>query len=197
MRPLVSSLQRKSENYHMLIHALLGVAAAYFILSVFPEAPKTTLVIYGVLGGLLPDIDHFIYYFFYGKNSQYAQIAKYFILKKQLRNWAKFVKTNHKQNTGLYSHNFISLLLSVSLFVYFGLRKDHPGFAVFALSWSIHYLFDIFEDLLFFRRLNPNWYLKFNRNSPNFNLLNLELPFFSYPPENSGYKKPHREIRHN
>jgi hypothetical protein len=174
----------------MVIHALSGVTVAYFILSMFPYADRLELVIYGILGSLLPDVDHFIYYFFYGKNSQYAQIAKYFLLKKQLKNWIKFVKANHKFNTGIYSHNFLSLFLSLWLSWYFGLQRIHPVFAVFALSWSVHYLFDIFEDLLFFKRLNPNWYLKFNSVNPNLNLLNLKLPSLpiSFPPGRSKTK---------
>lgn len=177
MSRIVSSLRRKSENYHMQIHALSGVAVAYLTLMVFPDADRYKLVVYGVVGSLLPDVDHFFYYFFYGKQSQYAQIAKHLLVNRQIRDWMKFVKFNHKKNTGLYSHNFISLLVSLWLFWSFGLTKDHPLLMVFFLSWATHYLFDIMEDILFFRKLNSNWYLKFNRTKAELNLFNFKVPF--------------------
>jgi hypothetical protein len=154
----------------MVIHVLLGVTCAYLTLFIFPDSDRSNLVVCGILGSLLPDIDHIFMYFVYGKKSLYAQIAKSYLVKKQLRHWARFVKINHKLNTGLYSHNFVSVALSLFFFYYFGILKSHTLITVFFMAWTSHYLFDMWEDILFLKTLNPNWYFKFN-TTPDSKLL--------------------------
>src|SRR3989344_1364986 len=158
MRKAIHFLRRKSANYHMPIHVILGIFAAYFTSAHYPDYPKNTLILYGITGNLLPDIDHIFYIFLYAKHSDYSKKVKNYLKTNQFNKLFKFLKNNHKHNTGIYSHNFISLAISVTLFWNFGFIRNDPASSVFFLSWSIHYLYDLSEDILFFKRLNPNWY---------------------------------------
>jgi len=157
------SLKRKSEHYHMLIHVLLGLICAIIVMHAFPDADKTKLIMIGVFGNLVPDLDHFLFLFIYGRKSDYAKIVRGHLRLKQFRSAANFIKNNHKNNTGIYSHNILSLMISIFLAWYLGESRDRAGFYVFFASWSSHYLFDMVEDILFFKKLNPNWFMKFNR----------------------------------
>ena len=165
MRRAVRYLRKKSEAYHMLIHVLLGIICAFVTKSFFPQSQLSFLILYGVLGNLLPDVDHFLFFLLYGRHTEYSKSVKSLFRKKQFRRLWKFISINHKAQTGLYSHNIISIILAGLAFWYFEAIRDRPSLTAFFLSWTTHYIFDIFEDLLFFKTLNPNWYMKFNHTS--------------------------------
>lgn len=76
-----------------------------------------------------------------------------------------YLKVNHKKNTGLYSHNILSVIVALYLFQYYVRIKDMPVFSVLALAWFMHYIFDLAEDILFMKKVNSNWFLKFNKKS--------------------------------
>jgi membrane-bound metal-dependent hydrolase YbcI (DUF457 family) len=153
----------------MQVHIALGVLSAYAIHSYFPEASMPRLIALGIIGNLLPDIDHIFFLFWYGATTEYAKTIKKYIRSRELRNAAAFMKLNHKLNTSIYSHNVISLVLAFLLFWYLGDKRDSAALSVFFLSWCTHYLYDILEDFLFFKKINPNWFLKFNRYTGKFN----------------------------
>lgn len=146
----------------MQIHVLLGILCGLLVHMQFHEASLSRLVIVGVLGGLLPDIDHFFFLFWYGSSTPYAKTIKNHLRTRQIRNVINFVRINHKLNTSIYSHNIVSVILTVCVFWYLGVRHENAGVMTFFLSWCIHYVFDMVEDMLFFKRFNPNWFLKFN-----------------------------------
>jgi hypothetical protein len=147
----------------MIIHVLIGAGCACIVWYIFPDSSILKLLVVGIAGNLIPDIDHILYWFFYGKKSDYAKILKSHLKLKEFRMAASFIRNNHKSNTGVYSHNILSLMLSIFLAWYLGESRDRTGFYVFFMSWSSHYLFDMFEDILFFKKLNPNWFMRFNR----------------------------------
>jgi hypothetical protein len=160
---IATSLRNRSEKYHVLIHILCGFLCAYIAIDYFPDISHTKLNIIGVLGSLSPDVDHVMYWFIYGKKSQYSQIVRSLLRRRQFKNFYKFIRGNHKTLTGLYFHNFLTLALSVFLSSFYGFSRQHPYLMVFFMAWSVHYIFDLCEDLLFFKRLNPNWYFRFNK----------------------------------
>lgn len=162
-RAVVQALRNKSHRYHMLIHVSLGLLCAFIVVHTFPSANISKVISVGILGGLIPDTDHLLYMFFYGRKSEYAKIVKTYFKNKQFRLMCSFLKNNHKNNTGIYSHNILSLMLSIFLAWYLGESRDRACFYAFFMSWSAHYLFDMFEDLLFFKKVNPNWLMRFNR----------------------------------
>jgi len=132
---------------------------------IFPGSNLTNLVFWGVLGSLLPDIDHFLYFYFYGKNTEYSKIVRQYIKDKKVRDLVNYWKFNHKKSNGprLFSHNIVTVLLVLYMFAYFVLVKDTPTSSVIALSFFMHYVFDMGEDVLFMKKLNSNWYLQFKR----------------------------------
>jgi len=147
----------------MLIHVFLGLVCAYIVICVFPAADLSKLITVGILGNLIPDVDHLLFFFLYGRKSEYAKIFKSHLKLREFRMAARFIKDNHQNNTGIYSHNILSLMLSIFLAWYLGESRDRAGFYTFFMSWSSHYVFDMFEDVLFFKKLNPNWFMKFNK----------------------------------
>ena len=163
MHKLIGGLRRKSESYHMLIHIFLGVFCGVSMWHVFPGSPLLKLMAIGAIGGILPDFDHILFIFLYGRKSEFAKIVKGFLKKHKIRNAITFIKVNHKYNTAVYSHNMVSVLLAFSLFYYLYTVKDNASMSAFFLSWFVHYTFDIFEDVLFFKKVNPNWLLKFSK----------------------------------
>ena len=165
MHRVVRFLRHKSEAFHFPIHILIGMICAYFTFRLFPDASPHLLIWNGILGSLLPDVDHLFFFLIYGRHTDYARSVRSLFKNRHFRHLWNFVKINHKSNTGIYSHNFLSLVIVFFAFWYFEAVRDRPSLTVFFLSWGAHYLFDIFEDFLFFKSLNPNWFLKFNRSA--------------------------------
>jgi hypothetical protein len=161
-----NKIVEKSQAYHVLIHILLGTMTALLVSRYFTDDSLLLLLVMGFFGNTLPDIDHVIYFLTYGKDSEYSQIIKIFIKDRHFREVKNFLRDNHKYLTGLYSHTLISPFLSTFL-TYFFFKKSLIYPATFFLSVSVHFLYDILEDLLFFGKLNPNWYLKFNNKNKN------------------------------
>lgn len=170
-------LIEKSQAYHILIHVLLGLISALVISKNFENENLYLLLFLGFLGNTLPDLDHVIYYLTYGKDSEYSQIIKLFIKERDFREVKKFLRENHKYLTGLYSHTILSPIIS-SFLTYLFLTKNKVYFATFFLSITVHFLYDITEDLLFFKRLNPNWFMHFNRKNKNGQ--GIQLPYLEF-----------------
>jgi hypothetical protein len=147
----------------MLIHVLMGVIGGYFVHDIFLGSSLYNLIFWGVVGSLLPDLDHFLFFYIYGRKSEYSKIVRGYIKDRKFRQLLAFWKFNHKKNTGLFSHNILATILALYMFAYFVLVKDTPSFSVLALAWFMHYSFDLGEDILFMKKINPNWYFKFDR----------------------------------
>ncbi len=149
----------------MVIHALFGIICGYIVHNIFVNVNLGNLIFWGVSGSLLPDIDHFLYFYVYGRKDVYSKVVRAYIKDKNFRKLLLFWRFNHKKNGALYSHNILSLIIALYMFGYFVQIKDMPTLSVVALAWFSHYAFDIFEDFLFMKHLNPNWYLKFNKKA--------------------------------
>ena len=160
---IAQAIKRKAYKYHMLVHVFLGLLCAYIVMHTFPNANGWRIIWIAILGSVIPDVDHLLFMFIYGRKSEYAKIIRAFVKNKEFRKALSFMKDNHKTNTGLYSHNILALIISIYLAWYLGDSRDRAGFYVFFMSWSVQYVFDMFEDLIFLRRFNPNWFMRFNR----------------------------------
>lgn len=159
-----------SEKFHMSIHVLWGIIIALVIKKFIVDVSLFLLLLTGILGSLLPDFDHVLYIFIYGRKSEYSRFIRHFISQKQLKKTFWFCKNNHKLNTGLYSHNILTMILVLILSINAITIKNY-FLTTFFLAWSMHYLYDIFEDLLFFGKINKNWFLKFDKKIINKDLL--------------------------
>jgi hypothetical protein len=163
MRKIRRKLKNLSEYLHFLIHITLGIVCGAAVYKIFTAQNIWILVLLGIIGNTLPDLDHIIYFFTYGKKTEYSTIVRQMLSDKQFKEIRKFFKENHKYLTGLYSHTLLSPLVT-SLLSYNFYTRLQPQLLTLFSSFSIHFLYDIFEDLLFFGKLNKNWYLKLERN---------------------------------
>jgi len=163
MKKLRSKIVDINIKYHMAVHVLLAILTALFIKEIFPFANFIKILAVSIFGSLIPDTDHLIYFYTYGKRTTYAQQAVAFIKKFDIRGFMNFVKNNHKLNHGLLSHNIGSFFLASLFFFVFTLDPDRFTAATFAMSVMLHFLYDIVEDFIFFGKLNPNWLFKFHR----------------------------------
>jgi hypothetical protein len=114
------------------------------------------------IGSLLPDLDHFLFAYFYGRETAYARMFRKYLRKGEIGKWARFCQLNHKKNQALYGHNLLTMGFSFFLgWVFF----DGENFAwlVFWLSFGFHFSYDALEDLVFLGRLNDNWWGRFRR----------------------------------
>ena len=152
-----------SERYTEEIHVLFGLLSAVVIGKLFPMANFPKIVLISVAASLLPDIDHFFAIFIYDKHSRYSQFLAKLLKKRKISYFAKITKENHKLSTGIYSHNFLTLALTSLLTYRFIAVYADPYWSAFLFSWSMHYVWDILEDFIYFSKPNPNWFLKFNK----------------------------------
>ena len=161
-----NKIVEKSQTYHIFIHLLFGLLCAVTISKYFADKNISILIIFSLFGSMVPDIDHVVYYFTYGKDSEYSRIIKMFVKERDFKDIKQFLRDNHKYLTGLYSHTLISPAVSIFL-TYLFFQKQSIYFATLFFSISVHFIYDILEDLLFFGKLNPNWFLRFNKKNKN------------------------------
>ena len=155
-------LKAKSETLHLLIHISLGILSALIVYNAFPAAMLGGLISLGIAGNTLPDLDHVIYFLTYGKKTEYSTMVKSLISAKQISELRKFLRQNHKYLTELYSHTLLSpIVTSLLSFIFY--KKNSPYLLTLFLSISTHFIYDIIEDLLFFGKLNRNWYFKLKK----------------------------------
>jgi len=159
---LRDNLKKFSEKYHGEIHLSLGLVTAAIVWCLTGANPLPLLLL-SVVGAFLPDIDHIFFLFLYGRNTQYATEARGILFSKGVVDYIKYCKINHKNNTKIVSHNVILPLLLIGLAIYFG-SLHKPIWVAFFISNALHFVFDMLEDLLYFGKLNGNWWLKFGQN---------------------------------
>jgi len=140
---------------HEFYHALLGVAWAWVFREVWGEF-NTKWLILAVFGSLLPDLEHFFYFFTYGKRDPYTTKIKQFLKNGQWRMVTVFIENGHKQNTDLSYHNFyvIAFLLIITTIAFL---FDWQSWVVVFGAMVTHYVFDVFDDIATLGYLNPNW----------------------------------------
>ena len=168
MRHIKQKIRGTSENLHMLIHLCFGFLASIVVHYLFPDISFGKILLVASLGSVLPDLDHFLYMFWYGSSTPFSRVAKQHLKNRDIKSFLIFCKSNHKNNTQLYSHNLLVLAATTALF-WRAERRDMVLSTVLYLSWCLHYLFDMVEDALFFGIVNPNWMLKFKKESSELN----------------------------
>lgn len=133
---------------HMVYHVLLGLVWGWYV--------GAQWIFVSVLGSLLPDLDHFLYFFTYGKGDSYTKTAATFFKNRQWRQLTTFLAREHKHNTSLTFHNYYTVAVCVGITLFasiFGFRIS----VVFFGAMTSHFLFDIAEDIVLLGRVNPNW----------------------------------------
>ncbi len=140
---------------HMIYHVLIGLVWAWFLRERWGEF-NSVWIWAAVVGSVLPDVDHFFYFFGYGKNDQYNKQIRDFVKSRQWRSLTIFLEQGHKHNTNLSFHNIYITGLFLAGSLLSSLVDWEVGVIVFGAIVS-HYLFDMFDDLVQLGSLNSNW----------------------------------------
>lgn len=140
---------------HELYHVLLGLMWAWFLREIWQQFNLRWITI-AVFGSLIPDLDHFLYFFIYGRKDMYSKQIKEFLKGREWRILTKFIETGHKYQTNLATHNIyfmlFLLLLSVISFLF-----DWKGAIVLLGAMLTHYIFDLWDDIFTLGYINDNW----------------------------------------
>lgn len=140
---------------HEFYHILLGLLWAWFLRERWHEFNPRWIYL-SIIGSLLPDSDHLLYFFVYGRRDQYSQKIRSFLRGRHWRSLAVFIENGHKAQTNLASHNYFVMVTLLGLALLSSLYEWRVGTILFG-AMLIHYLFDIADDFLILGHLNPNW----------------------------------------
>lgn len=140
---------------HEFYHILLGLVWSWFLRETWNEF-NIGWILLAVFGSLLPDIDHFYYFFTYGKQASYTRDIINFIKTHQWRNLVIYIENGHKYNTSLSSHNYYMVLIMLGLSMLSFFIDWKFGVILFG-SIVIHYIFDVVDDFIQLGVVNPNW----------------------------------------
>lgn len=140
---------------HEFYHMLIGLVWAWFVREQWQEFNPHWITL-SVVGSLIPDADHFIYFFTYGRKDNYTVQIRNYLHKHEWRVLVKFIEKGHKYNTHLATHNYyiMGLLLVLSAF---SLLLDVKTGVIFFMAMLFHYTFDVFDDMVTLGHINSNW----------------------------------------
>ena len=140
---------------HEFYHVLLGLMWAWVLREVWQEFNIRWITV-SIIGSLIPDLDHFLYFFVYGRTDIYTKQIKSFLKNRQWRILTKFIETGHKYQTDLATHNFYFILFLLTL-SFLSLFYDWKAGVILFGAMLTHYFFDIFDDIVMLGSLNVNW----------------------------------------
>lgn len=150
-------------NRHEYFHLGFGFLSFLLVSRLIPPGSNLLLLIIAIVGSFLPDIDHLFCIYLYGRSSDYGQSLRKLINKGRLILAISYIRDHHKDNYFILSHNFLSPIISFGFCGYF-MAVHSPYLAALFLAFGFHYILDISEDIIALGSLNPNWYLKFQKN---------------------------------
>jgi len=141
---------------HEMYHVLLGLMWAWVVRENFAVLDMK-LIFLAILGGLLPDADHFFYFFTYGKNDVYNKQIRDMLRRNEWRKLTVFIEHGHKSNTSLSTHSVYTLgaLIIVTMIAW---HMGYLGILTLTGAMVTHYTFDIVDDVLILGKINKNWF---------------------------------------
>lgn len=140
---------------HDSIHVLIGVAYAWILREIWGQFKPDQLYL-AIFGSLLPDLDHLVFFFFYGRKDPYSIQVKRFLRQGSISNLVSYMATGHKENTNLWSHN-IYIIGFLFLGAAFSYLQDWKVGVVLLGSMFLHFVFDVLDDLVVLGSVNSNW----------------------------------------
>ena len=149
------------EGHHMIYHLIVGFFIGWVMARYSTDLNLSIALLISLPASWLPDLDHLLVLFCYGKDSAYGKAFHKVWSRGNALEVVKFCARNHKKNYGLYSHNLLVAL--ATLFLGIVAIPSSPRLATFLLSVGGHLWFDVLDDLVILGRLNPNWFLKFSK----------------------------------
>jgi hypothetical protein len=140
---------------HEMVHVLLGLLWAWLMREVWGELSMRWVMV-AIFGSLLPDADHLLYFFTYGKRDLYSKQILSMVKERHWRLLTVYIEHGHKTNINLTYHNyyFASFLFILCLVSYF---YDWKTSVIFLGAMLTHYIFDVIDDILFLGHVNANW----------------------------------------
>lgn len=139
-------------KYHMVIHLGCGV----LVWAVMGQDLGWVGLMAAIVGSFFPDLEHFVFYYTYGRKTEYARTVKRLIREGDLKGYYNFCLNNHKK-VQLYGHSLVSTVIVAGL-IWLTSRSGVNYWGVFLVGALGHYGFDMFEDLMLLGKLNRNWY---------------------------------------
>ncbi|HCM37152.1 MAG: hypothetical protein UV61_C0013G0014 [Candidatus Gottesmanbacteria bacterium GW2011_GWB1_43_11] len=140
---------------HTFTHLLIGLVYAWILRELWQQL-STWYITLSALASILPDLDHGLYFAAYGRKEWYALEVRKLLKQGQIRTLVYFMKTNHKYNTGLATHN-IYFLGAFLVFALLSFTHDSKTGVVIFGAIVLHLLFDAIDDVWVLGRLNENW----------------------------------------
>lgn len=121
VRPVKSAVLTIWIARHEFVHVLIGLVYAWVLRELWGGLSGRLLFL-AIFGSLLPDGDHLLYFFFYGRNDEYSKDVKQFLKRGKIRTLISLWSNNHKGLTDLWSHNvyvvgFLLMLSTLSFFI--------------------------------------------------------------------------------
>ncbi len=142
---------------HHSVHQLLGLTYLVWIFSLWQIPLTAQYLLLGIICNELIDLDHFMYVFWYGRNSSYGKKFNNTLRKSGFIKAAQFMSEHHKRLTGVISHNvYVCATLALAATYCFSSRQI-PQTILLGAS-AIHLGFDMIDDLWFLGHLNMNWF---------------------------------------
>lgn len=146
---------------HEFYHVLLGLLWAWFLRERWNEF-NPRWIYFSIFASLLPDGDHLLYFFTWGKRESYGYQALTYLRTRQWRNLTVLLENGHKNQTNLASHNYYFMAMLLGSALLSSLYEWRIGIILFG-AMLIHYIFDITDDLFMLGGINPNWH-RWGRN---------------------------------
>lgn len=140
---------------HEFYHILLGFVWAWFLRERWGEFNLSWIVL-AVVGSLIPDADHLVYFWGHGKHEDYTLQIKDLLNRREWRALVRFIETGHKKVTTLSSHNLYVMAILLGVGLLSSLYSWEVGVILFG-AMLIHYAFDIADDIVQLGALNTNW----------------------------------------
>lgn len=138
---------------HIAVHFLCSVLLGLSVFLIDKSSPS--VIPLAILGGLIPDLDHLLYYFIYGRKTDYSIKVKGYLKNRQFSKLVIFCNQNHKKELDeLFFHSIWFIAFLVFLTFRFSKRIY---LATFIASMALHLCFDIADDLRVLGKLNKNW----------------------------------------
>jgi len=146
-----------SEKFHMLIHLVIGVSIGLLFVKFQDVGLSITFLFLMGMASLIPDLEHFVFFFTYGRKSTYTKdLLKQLKLDGIVRGFWGYCSRNHKKQNALYLHDGLTPVIFLMIgFLLLDKSKNYQAALIFSLAF--HYIYDIFEDFLMMGSLNPNW----------------------------------------
>lgn len=140
---------------HEFYHLLLGALWAWFLREMWGQF-NVRWIFLSLFASLLPDAEHFLYFFTYGRKDEYTRKIASHIRSREWRMLTTFVEEGHKFQTELKYHNIYVIAL-LAVLVGLAWVFSWEGAVIIAGAMILHYLFDIADDFVTLGYLNENW----------------------------------------